>query len=110
MKTRQLTVVAAFCVLALGSAGAVAQCRTVPAPGGGFMTECPSEAPPPPPAFSQAPPAAPMPPAPGGIYRAVCVTPRGNCTVIFSTPPSHGDDCTCQDTSGGEVPGWTAAR
>ena len=115
MNIHQLSIFLAFAVLMAGSVRAADDCRTVPAPGGGYMTECRSQAPPAP-VYRAAPAPAPMPPAPAappppnGWYPRMCVTSLGTCSVVFSNPPSVGDICLCADQSGAQVPGSVAGR
>lgn len=105
--------ITAAAVLALASSASFGQCRTVPAPGGGYMTECPSQAPriPPPAPMPPVPPPAPgsaAPRIPPGNYAAVCNTAPGTCVTYFPFPPATGSDCSCSDSQGNVYTGSTS--
>ena len=87
-----------LCAAGLPAFAWSAECRTVPAPGGGMTTECPSEAPPAPPASVQSTvPDIPVAPE-DHEFGAMCNLPDGRtCTVLFNRPPRPGTRCYCDD-------------
>jgi hypothetical protein len=104
---RRILLSICLCPLLLGLAPAHAadDCRTVRAPGGGYMTECGSQAPKIPAAEVDS--AVPRVSESPVFYARCVIDSRNACDTQFSNRVAPGTDCMCKGRNGVEMWGTT---